>query len=47
MWGGRSVGSRTLDSHVCRLRKRLRDAGASDDTLTNLWGTGYRFGTGA
>ena len=47
VWGGKPTGSRTLDSHACRLRKRLRDAGAADDTLTNVWGTGYRFGTGA
>lgn len=43
MWGsdgaqGRST--RSIDSHVCRLRNRLRGAGA-EDLLQNRWGQGY------
>jgi DNA-binding response OmpR family regulator len=41
VWGfqGRS-STRTLDSHVCRLRKKLR---AHDEAfIRNTWGIGYR-----
>jgi len=44
IWGAKTTVSRTLDSHACRLRRRLRDAG-SPHTIQNLWGTGYRLGT--
>jgi DNA-binding response OmpR family regulator len=33
--------SRTLDSHVCRLRRKLVDAGAGE-LVENLWGVGFR-----
>lgn len=33
--------SRTLDSHACRLRKRLAEAGAPNHVV-NVWGVGYR-----
>jgi DNA-binding response OmpR family regulator len=36
--GGRT---RTLDSHACRLRRRLADAGAGG-LLQTIWGIGYR-----
>jgi len=36
--------SRTVDSHVCRLRRKLADAGA-DELIENLWGVGYRLAT--
>ena len=44
IWGAKTTVSRTLDSHACRLRRRLSDAG-SPHTIQNLWGTGYRLGT--
>ena len=42
VWGYRTAGSvtRTLDSHACRLRHKLRSAG--DRLLVNVWGVGYR-----
>jgi DNA-binding response OmpR family regulator len=42
VWGYRSSGkTRTLDAHACRLRKRLRAAGASG-YIVNVRGVGYR-----
>jgi DNA-binding response OmpR family regulator len=41
VWGYRAVGqTRTLDSHACRLRQKLR----TDDGefVVNVWGVGYR-----
>src|SRR4051812_16469011 len=41
VWGYRSVGAtRTLDSHACRLRQKLRTQG--DEFVVNVWGVGYR-----
>jgi DNA-binding response OmpR family regulator len=41
VWGFRSMGStRTLDSHACRLRKKLGVHG--DQWVMNVWGVGYR-----
>lgn len=41
VWGFRSLGAtRTLDSHACRLRAKLR--GGKRRYIVNLWGTGYR-----
>ena len=41
VWGYRSRGAtRTLDSHACRLRHKLRTHG--DDYVINVWGVGYR-----
>jgi DNA-binding response OmpR family regulator len=41
VWGVRSIGAtRTLDSHACRLRQKLRVDG--DEFLVNVWGVGYR-----
>jgi DNA-binding response OmpR family regulator len=41
IWGYRSVGStRTLDSHACRLRRKLGVHG--DRYVVNVWGVGYR-----
>jgi DNA-binding response OmpR family regulator len=41
VWGYRSWGStRTLDSHACRLRQKLRRDG--DQFVVNVWGVGYR-----
>jgi len=42
VWGYRSLGTtRTLDSHACRLRKKLA-AAAGDRYVLNVWGVGYR-----
>ena len=41
VWGHRTVGTtRTLDSHACRLRRKLGANGAR--FVVNVWGVGYR-----
>ncbi|MDO9409699.1 winged helix-turn-helix domain-containing protein [Patulibacter sp.] len=41
VWGFRSPGvTRTIDSHACRLRRKLGHAG--DQFVVNVWGVGYR-----
>jgi DNA-binding response OmpR family regulator len=40
IWGIDTGRSRTLDSHVARLRCKLRDAGAGE-LIHNVWGVGY------
>ena len=41
VWGFRSLGvTRTLDSHACRLRRKLALHG--DRYVVNVWGVGYR-----
>jgi DNA-binding response OmpR family regulator len=41
IWGQRTVGTtRTLDSHACRLRRKLGARG--DRYIVNVWGVGYR-----
>ena len=41
VWGFRALGAtRTLDSHACRLRRKLSAAG--DRFVINVWGVGYR-----
>ena len=42
VWGFRtSAATRTLDTHACRLRGRLR--GQGDRLLVTVWGVGYKF----
>jgi DNA-binding response OmpR family regulator len=42
IWGFRSrARTRTLDSHVCRLRRKLGD-GTEDRYVVNVWGVGYK-----
>jgi DNA-binding response OmpR family regulator len=42
VWGFRSAGrTRTIDSHACRLRRRIAEATATPYVL-NEWGVGYR-----
>jgi DNA-binding response OmpR family regulator len=46
IWGYRTLGTtRTLDSHACRLRKKLGVDG--DSFVVNVWGVGYRLVDGA
>lgn len=41
IWGQRAVGTtRTLDSHACRLRRKLGAGGGR--YVVNVWGVGYR-----
>ncbi|CAB4926846.1 unannotated protein [freshwater metagenome] len=41
IWGARTVGAtRTLDSHACRLRRKLGADGGR--YVVNVWGVGYR-----
>jgi DNA-binding response OmpR family regulator len=42
VWGFRALGAtRTLDSHACRLRNKLR-VGGDRRWIENIWGVGYR-----
>jgi DNA-binding response OmpR family regulator len=42
VWGFRSASrTRTLDSHACRLRRKLA-AGTDTPFVVNVWGVGYR-----
>ena len=46
--GGGAVGARrSADMHVCRIRKKLRDAGARDLHLETVYGRGYLLRLGA
>jgi len=41
VWGFRAAGrTRTLDSHACRLRRKLHAGGLA--FVVNVWGVGYR-----
>lgn len=39
----RVVTDRTVDTHVKNLRRKLADAGAEGETITSIYGVGYRF----
>jgi DNA-binding response OmpR family regulator len=42
VWGYRTFSrTRTLDSHVCRLRQKLERA-EGDRFVVNVWGVGYK-----
>lgn len=41
LWGDLKVGDRTLDSHISRLRKRLRPLGIN---IESAYGSGYKVG---
>jgi DNA-binding response OmpR family regulator len=43
VWGYRSaVRTRTVDTHACRLRRKLAAVDPSLQLVTNVWGIGYR-----
>ena len=44
IWHRVQVSGRTVDSHVCRLRSRLVEAGAGT-VLVNRWGHGWSLTT--
>jgi two-component system response regulator ResD len=44
VWGHEHMSGRTVESHVCRLRTRLVDAGAGT-VLVNRWGHGWSLTT--
>jgi DNA-binding response OmpR family regulator len=41
VWGAAKPNGRTVESHVCRLRHRLSDAGG-DHLVKNCWGQGWK-----
>jgi DNA-binding response OmpR family regulator len=46
VWGYRALGAtRTIDSHACRLRRKLNFDG--DKFIVNVWGVGYRLVDGS
>jgi DNA-binding response OmpR family regulator len=46
LWGHDYFGgSRTVDSHIKRLRSKLKNAGTSDWEIKTIWGVGYKFET--
>jgi len=43
VWGpGISVELRTVDSHIVRLRRKLKRLGEAGPTIETVWGLGYR-----
>jgi len=43
VWGIDAIGdTSTVTVHIKRLRDKLRDAGAEDEYIETVWGTGYR-----
>jgi DNA-binding response OmpR family regulator len=44
VWGAQvTVESRTVDSHIMRLRRKLRAIGTQVFVIETVWGLGYRF----
>ncbi|GCF95762.1 DNA-binding response regulator [Enterococcus florum] len=45
VWGYDYYGdSRTVDSHIKRLRAKIKKAGIDNDSIETVWGEGYRWG---
>lgn len=45
VWGYDYYGdSRTVDSHIKRLRSKIKQAGVADCQIETVWGEGYRLG---
>ena len=43
VWGSQiSVETRTVDSHMVRLRRKLQQLGDQGPTIETVWGLGYR-----
>ena len=40
---GRIVSDRTIDSHIKKLRKKLRDVSSDQEPVQSVYGVGYRF----
>lgn len=47
IWGDHFNDFRTVDAHVKQLREKLTKAGLDKNTITTVWGVGYRFGEGS
>lgn len=45
VWGDVVVDPRTVDVHISWLRGKLTAAGMRDDTISTVYGAGYRFNT--
>ena len=44
VWGAQvTVEPRTVDSHIVRLRRKLRAIGSQTFVIETVWGLGYRF----
>lgn len=44
VWGPKiTVEQRTVDSHIVRLRRKLRAIGTQAFVIETVWGLGYRF----
>lgn len=44
VWGDQFTDTRTVDAHIKQLREKLNNAGLDKNTISTVWGTGYKFG---